>query len=90
MEEHPRGQKLGVECRGVVAPHPSRRKKVNMRVLVKAILVSDKQSTASVSTPATPRDSSPQIPSAGPHRLTRHQLPVEHWGFSFWKLHSVS
>lgn len=80
MEEHSKEQKPGVECRGAVAPHPSRRKKVKMRVLVKAILVSDKQSTDSASTPATPRDSSLQVLSASPHRLARHQLPVEHLG----------
>ena len=51
-----------------------------MRVLVKAILVSDKQNTDSVSTPATPRDGSPQVLSAGPYHLTCHQLPVEHLG----------
>lgn len=72
-----------MECRGAIAPHLSRRKKVDMRVLVKAILVSDKQSTDSVSTPATPRDGSPQVLSAGPHHLTCHQLPVEHLGLSF-------
>ena len=57
-----------------------KKEKVDMRVLVKAILVSDKQSTDAVSTPATPRDGSPQVLSAGPYHLTRHQLPVEHLG----------
>lgn len=46
---------------------PSRRKKLNITVLVKAVLVSDNQSPGSVSMLVVPREGSPQALSVGPH-----------------------
>lgn len=75
----------GVECRRCLALHPSRRKKLNITTLVKAVLVSECRLCEYVG--GSQRGQSPDAVwwSTWP---TPDKLPVGHLGL--WKMHSIN